>query len=855
MAKGMKRHIAGQRPSRYSRRSLRTVACSIFALCVTPALTIAQSNTPNTQQGNAQSIVSQPSDFEFVDCRIPGRVVQNGRRQVRQLPSRLVRITSEDCEIFGGRYIVSARASIEGALQAWLPQADAGDPKAQTYVGELYERGMNGVPNFERAREWYGRAVQKGHAPAMISLARLFEEGLGGPADQVQATELYYDAMGFEGDLRAKLTQVDTAELIMLRASLAERDEMLARQETTINRLHLEIDGLKTERDDASARYLQLETELAAAREQLAGSLASAANGRESLRTEIDAVRQQRVEIEQREQALANKELELARLQNEIANSVQTQSAQDQALVNQLRADLANAQNAIAQLQAERRSAVAAEAAALSAVSDAESDLFQRLNALAEREHSLAQRENELAELTQKYGDDSLVLNAEREDLQRERAELAVARTEFSDQQRRFESVRATYNQRRSNLTVLEREIAEQRAALAEESTRLEAAAANVLSLEQDRAALNSLMEAQRQEQAALESAKQEYMQRSAALDARESEMAQRQREITHEIERLANSETQYAELTRQKDEAVARADRLEEQLADATARLDKLAELASRGLAAPEEQVAQTEPVSPYANIDFGDYHAILIGNQDYHNENWVDLQTPHKDVDDISKILRTKYGFQTTVLKDLTRMELGQALAEKAAGLDQSDNLLIYYAGHGQRINDVAYWDPVDSIPYNSINSLSFDWLKETLSASAAKKIMVVSDSCYSGVITRSVTTITSGDDPVLEAEHVRYDLGLQTRVALTSGGADQEVLDEGGGGNSLFAEAFIQTLNNNAQIARASVLARSVTDIVSARAFSKDFLQAPQYGEMQNSGSHGGEFFFVPFYSTRT
>ena len=198
---------------------------------------------------------------------------------------------------------------------------------------------------------------------------------------------------------------------------------------------------------------------------------------------------------------------------------------------------------------------------------------------------------------------------------------------------------------------------------------------------------------------------------------------------------------------------------------------------------------------------------------------------------------------------------MELGQALAEKAAGLDQSDNLLIYYAGHGQRINDVAYWDPVDSIPYNSINSLSFDWLKETLSASAAKKIMVVSDSCYSGVITRSVTTITSGDDPVLEAEHVRYDLGLQTRVALTSGGADQEVLDEGGGGNSLFAEAFIQTLNNNAQIARASVLARSVTDIVSARAFSKDFLQAPQYGEMQNSGSHGGEFFFVPFYSTRT
>ena len=185
-------------------------------------------------------------------------------------------------------------------------------------------------------------------------------------------------------------------------------------------------------------------------------------------------------------------------------------------------------------------------------------------------------------------------------------------------------------DQRRSDLTALEREIAAQREALAEESTRLQAAAANVLTLEQDRAALDALMQAQRQDQAELESAKQEYLQRSAALDARESELAQRQSEITQEIEQLANSETQYAELTRQKDEAVARADRLEEQLADATARLDKLAELASRGLAAPEEQVAQTEPVSPYANIDFGDYHAILIGNQDYHNENWVGSSNP---------------------------------------------------------------------------------------------------------------------------------------------------------------------------------------------------------------------------------
>lgn len=855
MRKGTKRHFAGVRPSRSSPHALATLACSMLALCVAPAIASAQLNAPATPGPSVEPVAAEPSDFDFVDCRLPGRVIQNGRRQVRQLPSRLVRITSKQCEIYGGRYVLSARASVEGALQTWLPQADAGDPKAQTYVGELYERGTDGIPNFERAREWYGRAVQTGYAPAMLSLARLIEEGLGGPADRAQATELYYDAMGFEGDLRANLTQVDTRELIMLRASLAERDEMLTRQESTISRLTTEIETLTTERDDASARFLDLEQDLALARQQLADSLVDAADDREKLQSEINAVREQRLEIERREQALASKELELAGLQSEISNAVANQSAQDQAFVDQLRVDLDMARQSIADLKSERAAAVAAERAALTAFSDAESDFAAQLKTLAEQEQKIAAREIELAQLTERYGTDSLVLNAEREDLQRARAELAQERDLFADQQQVFETRRAEHRQRAADLATLEQDLAAQREILAQESDRLQAAAANLSAMENDRLALDQLMQAQTQSQAELETAKRDYNQRIAALEAREEAVARRQVQLTQEFESLAISETAYADMTSQRDDAIDRARRLEAQLADATERLDAMAELASRGLATPAEQTLEEAPASPYADIDFGEFHAILIGNENYNDEGWVDLETPHKDVDDISKILRTKYGFKTTVLKDLTRSELGRAISEKASEMGPGDNLLIYYAGHGQRINDVAYWDPIDSIPYDSLQSLGFDWLRATLSESQARKVMVVSDSCYSGVITRNVTTITSGNDPLLRAEHVRYEAGIKTRVALTSGGAEQEVLDEGGGGNSLFAAAFIQTLNNNADIARASVLARSVTDIVSERAFEKDFLQEPQYGDMKNSGNQGGEFFFVPYYLSRT
>ncbi|MCG8442839.1 MAG: caspase family protein, partial [Caulobacterales bacterium] len=82
--------------------------------------------------------------------------------------------------------------------------------------------------------------------------------------------------------------------------------------------------------------------------------------------------------------------------------------------------------------------------------------------------------------------------------------------------------------------------------------------------------------------------------------------------------------------------------------------------------------------------DIEFGDYHALLIGNQNYQHLN--PLRTPHNDVNEIARILRERYGFQTTVLLDATRVETLTAINELRATLNQNDNLLIYYAGHGE-------------------------------------------------------------------------------------------------------------------------------------------------------------------------
>ena len=56
-------------------------------------------------------------------------------------PQRAVKTTGSDCEIRGGEYVAYDRANYATALLVWQPPADQGDPKAQTYVGEIFEKG------------------------------------------------------------------------------------------------------------------------------------------------------------------------------------------------------------------------------------------------------------------------------------------------------------------------------------------------------------------------------------------------------------------------------------------------------------------------------------------------------------------------------------------------------------------------------------------------------------------------------------------------------------------------------------------------------------------------------------------
>jgi TPR repeat protein/serine/threonine protein kinase len=86
------------------------------------------------------------------------------------------------------------RGDYATVLQLMRPLADAGNSRAQTYMGVLYDNGQ-GVPQDDaQAVAWYSKAADQGDARAQTHLGAAYEAGRGVARDLGQAIELYRKA-------------------------------------------------------------------------------------------------------------------------------------------------------------------------------------------------------------------------------------------------------------------------------------------------------------------------------------------------------------------------------------------------------------------------------------------------------------------------------------------------------------------------------------------------------------------------------------------------------------------------------------------------------------------------------------
>ncbi|MEL7023971.1 MAG: caspase family protein [Pseudomonadota bacterium] len=155
---------------------------------------------PSSNVGNvATEGRKDVADLYVVDCLLPGQVRQLGGRTFLS-PRRPTKTTAEDCRVRGGEYVAYDRADLKSALNVWMAAAESGDAEAQNTVGEIFERGLGGEPNYEAAVIWYQKAADQGNARAQLNLGTLYESGKGVEKDRLQALNLYRQSWGLQDD-------------------------------------------------------------------------------------------------------------------------------------------------------------------------------------------------------------------------------------------------------------------------------------------------------------------------------------------------------------------------------------------------------------------------------------------------------------------------------------------------------------------------------------------------------------------------------------------------------------------------------------------------------------------------------
>lgn len=263
-----------------------------------------------------------------------------------------------------------------------------------------------------------------------------------------------------------------------------------------------------------------------------------------------------------------------------------------------------------------------------------------------------------------------------------------------------------------------------------------------------------------------------------------------------------------------------------------------KPVELAKKTVTVPPEPVKlPKETTIVPADIDFGGYHALVIGNNNYRS--LPKLKTAFNDAKLVAGILSKEYGFQVNLLLDSKRSDILLALGNFRRKLTKKDNLLIYYAGHGwlDKQADEGYWLPIDAEPDNDLNWISNSSVTAKLKAIEAKHVLVVADSCYSGKLGRGVHIINRS--PSYFAKIAKK----KARSAISSGGLEP-VIDSGGKENhSVFASAFIKALNENTDIMDATQLFSKIR-----RPVMLNSDQTPGYSDIRKAGHDGGDFLFV-------
>ncbi|MCE2414458.1 caspase family protein [Candidatus Poribacteria bacterium] len=189
---------------------------------------------------------------------------------------------------------------------------------------------------------------------------------------------------------------------------------------------------------------------------------------------------------------------------------------------------------------------------------------------------------------------------------------------------------------------------------------------------------------------------------------------------------------------------------------------------------------------------------YALLFAVDTY--DHWPKLRYPLVDAINIGRDLEDIYGFEVELIQNPTKTDILRVLHKYAQKeYTPEDQLLIFFAGHGDFNNNMGYLVSQDTKnpEDDSIREgyLSHSYFRDFIDRMACKHILLVLDTCYSGTFDERLAMRGEGEDAFrsLSQADVKRILTYTTRWYLTSG-ANERVPDY-----SLFIRAFLEALRS--------------------------------------------------------
>ena len=143
-----------------------------------------------------------------------------------------------------------------------------------------------------------------------------------------------------------------------------------------------------------------------------------------------------------------------------------------------------------------------------------------------------------------------------------------------------------------------------------------------------------------------------------------------------------------------------------------------------------PAEESLETESLNL---LKKGTYYALIIGVQDYESEDCKDLAFPINDAEELRECLVNLYSFEAedvNVLRNPTGEEIEIALNNLNEKLEENDDVLIFYAGHG-------YWDDRMSqgywLPADAKRNAKYTWISNSIKQDYLRGMSPIRKKCF--------------------------------------------------------------------------------------------------------------------------